>query len=191
MGKYRSSATRRALPSGLTRARMPGWNSPCGKLHPRFPIYALPRLSTTMSFQEYSDSCRNAVNSLLGSQCHEFHTTQVMPGLIDSGRHAFATHAVQVEKYPLDVVGAWLKQKNLEVSDYGLSVDRAHTRGTPETPSGRTRNGLVLWRTSSVGSALSRASARPNSQASAAPPMLQTRQASPDRIPTEMDHGAT
>jgi hypothetical protein len=33
-------------------------------------------------------------------------------------RHAFATHAVQVEKYPLDVVGAWLKQKNLAVTDY-------------------------------------------------------------------------
>jgi len=33
-------------------------------------------------------------------------------------RHAFATHAVQVEKYPLDVVGAWLKQKNLAITDY-------------------------------------------------------------------------
>lgn len=33
-------------------------------------------------------------------------------------RHAFATHAVQVEKIPLDVVGAWLKQKNLAVTDY-------------------------------------------------------------------------
>ena len=33
-------------------------------------------------------------------------------------RHAFATHAVQVEKIPLDIVGAWLKQKNLEVTDY-------------------------------------------------------------------------
>jgi hypothetical protein len=33
-------------------------------------------------------------------------------------RHAFATHVVQVEKCPLDVVGAWLKQKNLEVTDY-------------------------------------------------------------------------
>ena len=33
-------------------------------------------------------------------------------------RHAFATHARQVEKYPLDVVGAWLKQKNLAVTDY-------------------------------------------------------------------------
>jgi hypothetical protein len=46
-------------------------------------------------------------------------------------RHAFATHAVQVEKYPLDVVGAWLKQKNLEVTDYysqptaGLIADAA------------------------------------------------------------------
>ena len=46
-------------------------------------------------------------------------------------RHAFATHAVQVEKYPLDVVGAWLKQKNLAVTDYysqptaGLIADAA------------------------------------------------------------------
>lgn len=33
-------------------------------------------------------------------------------------RHAFATHAVQVEKVPRDIVGEWLKQKNLEVTDY-------------------------------------------------------------------------
>ena len=33
-------------------------------------------------------------------------------------RHAFATHAVQVEKIPIDVVGAWLHQKNLTVTDY-------------------------------------------------------------------------
>jgi len=46
-------------------------------------------------------------------------------------RHAFATHAVQVQKYPLDVVGAWLKQKNVAVTDYysqptpGLIADAA------------------------------------------------------------------
>ena len=28
-------------------------------------------------------------------------------------RHTFATHAVQVEKIPFDIFGAWLKQKNL------------------------------------------------------------------------------
>jgi len=33
-------------------------------------------------------------------------------------RHVFATHAVQVEKVPLDVMGEMLKQKNLEVTDY-------------------------------------------------------------------------
>jgi integrase len=33
-------------------------------------------------------------------------------------RHAFATHAVQIEKIPIDVVGAWLHQKNLTVTDY-------------------------------------------------------------------------
>lgn len=33
-------------------------------------------------------------------------------------RHAFATHAVQVEKIPIDIVGEWLKQKCLEVTDY-------------------------------------------------------------------------
>jgi hypothetical protein len=33
-------------------------------------------------------------------------------------RHAFATHAVQVEKIPLDVVGAWLHQKDLMITDY-------------------------------------------------------------------------
>jgi hypothetical protein len=33
-------------------------------------------------------------------------------------RHAFATHAVQIEKIPIDVVGAWLHQKNLRVTDY-------------------------------------------------------------------------
>jgi hypothetical protein len=33
-------------------------------------------------------------------------------------RHAFATHAVQVEKIPIDIVGAWLHQKNLAITDY-------------------------------------------------------------------------
>jgi hypothetical protein len=33
-------------------------------------------------------------------------------------RHAFATHAVQVEKIPIDIVGAWLHQKDLAVTDY-------------------------------------------------------------------------
>jgi len=33
-------------------------------------------------------------------------------------RHAFATHAVQVEKIPIDVVGAWLHQKDLVITDY-------------------------------------------------------------------------
>jgi len=33
-------------------------------------------------------------------------------------RHSFATHAVQVEKIPVDIVGAWLKQKNLDVTAY-------------------------------------------------------------------------
>lgn len=33
-------------------------------------------------------------------------------------RHAFATHAVQVEKIPIDIVGEWLKQKSLDVTDY-------------------------------------------------------------------------
>ena len=33
-------------------------------------------------------------------------------------RHAFATYAVQVEKIPVDIVGAWLKQKDLDVTDY-------------------------------------------------------------------------
>ena len=33
-------------------------------------------------------------------------------------RHAFATHAVQVEKIPIDIVGEWLKQKSLHVTDY-------------------------------------------------------------------------
>jgi hypothetical protein len=33
-------------------------------------------------------------------------------------RHAFATQAVQVEKIPIDIVGAWLHQKNLAITDY-------------------------------------------------------------------------
>jgi hypothetical protein len=33
-------------------------------------------------------------------------------------RHVFATHAVQIEKIPVDIVGAWLKQKNLDVTNY-------------------------------------------------------------------------
>ncbi len=33
-------------------------------------------------------------------------------------RHAFATHAVQVEKIPLDIVGKWLHQKNIAITEY-------------------------------------------------------------------------
>ena len=33
-------------------------------------------------------------------------------------RYAFATHAVHVEKIPVDIVGEWLKQRNLDVADY-------------------------------------------------------------------------
>ncbi|MBI4544730.1 MAG: site-specific integrase [Gemmatimonadetes bacterium] len=33
-------------------------------------------------------------------------------------RHAFATHAVHVEQIPVDIVGEWLKQKNLDVTNY-------------------------------------------------------------------------
>jgi hypothetical protein len=33
-------------------------------------------------------------------------------------RHAFATHAVHVEQIPVDIVGEWLKQKHLDVTDY-------------------------------------------------------------------------
>ena len=33
-------------------------------------------------------------------------------------RHSFATHAVQVENIPIDIVGEWLKQKSLDVTDY-------------------------------------------------------------------------
>ncbi|WP_316893715.1 hypothetical protein [Ralstonia mannitolilytica] len=33
-------------------------------------------------------------------------------------RHGFATHAVQVEKIPLDIVGAWMHQKSLPVTSY-------------------------------------------------------------------------
>jgi hypothetical protein len=37
-------------------------------------------------------------------------------------RHAFATHVFHVEKIPLDIVGALLKQKNLDVTDYYSQV---------------------------------------------------------------------
>lgn len=33
-------------------------------------------------------------------------------------RHGFATHAVQVEKIPVDIVGRWLHQKSVEVTGY-------------------------------------------------------------------------
>ncbi len=33
-------------------------------------------------------------------------------------RHSFATYAVQVEKFPVDVVAIWLKQKDLETTRY-------------------------------------------------------------------------
>jgi integrase len=33
-------------------------------------------------------------------------------------RHAFATHAVQVEKIPIDRVREWMHQRNVEVTEY-------------------------------------------------------------------------
>ncbi|ASJ54162.1 hypothetical protein BP422_11760 [Brevibacillus formosus] len=33
-------------------------------------------------------------------------------------RHTFATHAVQVEKIPIDIVREWMHQKNVEVTEY-------------------------------------------------------------------------
>jgi site-specific recombinase XerC len=33
-------------------------------------------------------------------------------------RHAFATHAVQVEKIPIDIVREWMHQRNVEVTEY-------------------------------------------------------------------------
>jgi hypothetical protein len=37
-------------------------------------------------------------------------------------RHAFATHAVQVEKIPLDIVGHWLHQKSVKTTAYYSQV---------------------------------------------------------------------
>lgn len=37
-------------------------------------------------------------------------------------RHAFATHAVQVEKIPIDIVGRWLHQKTVAVTSYYSQV---------------------------------------------------------------------
>lgn len=37
-------------------------------------------------------------------------------------RHGFATHAVQVEKIPVDIVGKWLHQKSLSVTQYYSEV---------------------------------------------------------------------
>jgi hypothetical protein len=41
-------------------------------------------------------------------------------------RHAFATHAVQVEKVPVDILGVWLHQKNLDVTKYYSEGDTEH-----------------------------------------------------------------
>jgi hypothetical protein len=47
-------------------------------------------------------------------------------------RHAFATHLVQVEKVPIDIVAEWLNQKNLDVTEYysATSTQISETAGT-------------------------------------------------------------
>jgi hypothetical protein len=49
-----------------------------------------------------------------------FQTSEGKPVIIKPHllRHAFATYAVQVEKLPVDLVAEWLKQKNLDVTNY-------------------------------------------------------------------------
>ncbi|AZN68568.1 site-specific integrase [Acinetobacter haemolyticus] len=44
---------------------------------------------------------------------------QIRPHLL---RHGFATHAVQVEKIPVDIVGKWLHQKSVPVTQYYSQV---------------------------------------------------------------------
>src|SRR5215212_1914654 len=47
--------------SGVTNARIPGANSPPGKSKPMLPMYALPRPSTAMSFQGWSERLLKSV----------------------------------------------------------------------------------------------------------------------------------
>jgi hypothetical protein len=117
-------------------------------------------------------------------------------------RHAFATHAVQVEKIPVDIVGVWLHQKIsrlrittkpesmvAEASDLYLS--RIATRSTSTKPSSahpknycgstKAREARpVLWPMLSAGSALATATVRPSSRVSAVPARFRTCQAPPD-----------
>jgi hypothetical protein len=71
--------------------------------------------------------CSQHLNGITITACLRF----LLHGLIFTGsdgkpvtikahllRHAFATYAVQIEGVPLDLVAEWLKQKNLEVTDY-------------------------------------------------------------------------
>lgn len=64
----------------------------------------------------------NAISVCLRFLIHgmAFQTSHGTPVIIKSHliRHAFATFAAQIEGIPIDLVGYWLKQKNLDVTRY-------------------------------------------------------------------------
>jgi hypothetical protein len=72
---------------------------------------------------------------LLHGMLFRTHEGQIVLLMAHLLRQAFATHAVQVEKYPLDVGGGWLMQKNLAVTDYYSNQPPVGSRTPPMTSS--------------------------------------------------------